>query len=267
MNKIIRIHNWLLMNNFRIDWFNKHLKPNLLSITTWFIYPEFRKPTKIRSVISRYKYLIAFITLFILWTSGFFSIGRWLSYIEKKKEISTLQYKLNEKDNILYYTNDLLCRKDSTISQLRTQMGSREYLHYVIKRDCHIVHYDQLTKLSDEVFFTMIDECEKYQIPYTIFFRVIDHESGFQFIPNNQGSGAFGYCQVMPLTFQIVSRKLGLSSHNEVNNIKTGAYVLHNNYNFYRSKGFSDKDSWLKALTDYSGGDSILALNEIKYYQ
>jgi hypothetical protein len=210
--------------------------------------------------------IVGTILIFILWTSGFFSIGRWLSYLDKKKEISTLQYRLNEKDNILYYTNDLLCRKDSTISQLREEMGSREYLQYVIKRDCHIDHYDQLSNLPDSVFFTMIDESERYQIPYTIFFRVIDHESGFQFIKNSQGSGALGYCQVMPLTFQMVARKLGLSGHNEVNNIKTGAYVLYSNYSMYRNNGYVDKESWLRALTDYSGGDVNLAQNELKYY-
>ena len=265
--KITSIYNRLLMNTSKYTWFEKYFKPQLMKISEWYLYPEFRQSNKVVGFIKSHKLLVTLGLVFTLWTTGFFSIGRWMSFIEKKEVIYSLEYKLDEANNILYYTNTMLSRKDSTISQLREQMGSRDYLQYIIKRDCNLRNYDNLTKLSDEVFFTMIDEVEKYQIPYTIFFRVVDHESGFKFIPNSQGSGAFGYCQVMPVTFQTISRKLGFRVHNEVNNIKTGAYLLHEGYSRYKSSGMSNKNAWYKSLVDYSGGDSELAASEMKYFK
>jgi hypothetical protein len=255
------------MTTTKHSWFEDYIRIQVLELLEWYLYPEFRTQNKLIAVIKRNKWLTIGLTFLILWTSGIFSVGRFLSFMEKKETISNLEYRLDKANDILYYTNSMLCRKDSTISQLRETMESRDYLQFIIKRDCNLKHYDNLTKLSDEVFFTMIDEVEKYQIPYTIFFRVVDHESGFQFIPNSQGSGAMGYCQVMPLTFQTVSRKLGFKVHNEVNNIKTGAYVMRNNYNGYKKQGLDNKTSWYKALIDYSGGDSELAASEMKYYK
>jgi len=266
-NKIVKIYSRLLMYTSKYTWFEKYFKPQVLKISEWYLYPEFRKSNKFIDFVKSHKLLVAMGLVVLLWTTGFFSIGRWMSFTEKKEVISKLEYKLDEANNILYYTNTMLSRKDSTITQLREQMGSRDYLQYIIKRDCNLKHYDNLTQLSDEVFFTMVDEVEKYQIPYTIFFRVVDHESGFKFIPNSQGSGAFGYCQVMPLTFQTISRKLGFSVHNEVNNIKTGAYLLYQGYSTYKSSGFSDKDAWYRSLVDYSGGDPELAASEMKYFK
>jgi hypothetical protein len=266
-NKIIKAYNWLLSNTTKHKWFESHFRMQLISLLEWFIYPEFRRKNKFIEVIKQNKLILIIGMLFIFWTTGFFSIGRWLSFTEKKEAIYSLEYRLDKANDILYYTNNMLCRKDSTISQLRETMDSRDYLQFIVKRDCNLKNYDNLTKLSDEVFFTMIDEIEKYQIPYTIFFRVVDHESGFKFIPNSQGSGAMGYCQVMPLTFQTVSKRLGFKVHNEVNNIKTGAYVMKNNYDGYKKKGLDNKTAWHKALTDYSGGDSELASSEIKYYK
>jgi hypothetical protein len=203
--------------------------------------------------------------LFILWTTITYSVGRYMSYKNKVADIISLEYKLDKTNDILYQTNKHLNRKDSTISQLRESMDSRDYLQYVIKRDCKLRNYDNLTKLSDTVFFTIIDEINKYKIPYTIFFRVIDYESGFLFIRNNTGSGAFGYCQIMPITYDYFSKKLNFNEHNEVNNIKTGAYILKTGYNRYRSMGFSDSESWYRELVYYSGGNKKLALSEMKY--
>ena len=91
--------------------------------------------------------------------------------------------------------------------------------------------------------------------------------SGFRFISNFQGSGAMGYCQVMPVTFKIVARELGFSKHDEVTNIKTGAYVLKENFNFYRNQGLGVKNAWYNALISYSGGNIDLAKSEMKYFR
>lgn len=264
--KLQELYKKILMLPYKNNWFHNKIKFPLTNTISWYIYPEFRKHS-IFELIKGNKVIISTFVLFIFWTTSFFSVGRWLSFMDKKETISTLEYKLSKTNDILYNANLIMNRKDSTISQLREQMGSRDYLQFVIKRDCHIGNYENLTKLSDDVFFTMIDEIERYQIPYTIFFRMVDKETGFRFVPNNQGSGAYGYCQVMPSTFIEVAKKLGLSKHDEFSNIKAGAYVLKSNYNLYRNKGVSEYDSWHKALTNYSGGDVNLATYEMQYFK
>lgn len=265
-NNLQKLYKRLLLLPHKENWFHNKVKFQLINTIAWYLYPEFRK-YNILDLIKGNKFIISTFVLFIFWTTSFFSFGRWLSFMDKKETISTLEYRLSRTNDIMYNTNLLMHRKDSTISQLREQMGSRDYLQFVIKRDCHIENYANLTKLSDDVFFTMIDEIERYQIPYTIWFRMIDKETGFRFVPNNQGSGAYGYCQVMPTTFSEVAKKLGLKKHDEFNNIKAGAYVLKQNYNLYRNKGIGEYESWHKALTNYSGGDSDLATYEMQYFK
>lgn len=266
-NKMKVYYNKLIMMPTKNNFFQKYIRYQLIDILSWFIYPEFRDRNKFYDLIVRNKFMFLTLTFFILWTTGTFTLGRFLSFQDKKEQIVELTYKLDRQNDILFYTNQLMNRKDSTISQLREDMGSRDYLEYVIQRDCKLKHFNNLQNLSDEVFFTMIDEVEKYQIPYTIFFRIVDHESGFKFISNFQGSGAMGFCQVMPLTFRNVASKLGLSKHDEVNNIKTGAYILRKNFDIYRNQGHGVKNAWYYALVSYSGGNSELAKSEMKYFK
>jgi soluble lytic murein transglycosylase-like protein len=123
-----------------------------------------------------------------------------------------------------------------------------------------------LSKLSDKVFYTIIEEIEKHKIPYTIFFRLIDFESGFTFI-TNVSSGAFGYCQVMPSTWNIFCKSLKLTVHDEIGNIKMGAHILKLAYDSYKRRGLDEETSWFRALVDYSGGSQDLAKKEMMYYK
>lgn len=266
-NKIRDYYTKLVMMPTKSNFFEKYIRYQLIDILSWIIYPDFRNKNKFYDLLLRNKFMFLVLTFFILWTTGTFTLGRFLSFLDKKEQITELTYKLDRQNDILFYTNQLMNRKDSTISQLREDMGSREYLEYIIKRDCKLKHFNNLHNLSDEIFFTIIDEIEKYQIPYTIFFRVIDHESGFRFISNFQGSGAMGYCQVMPVTFKMVARELGFSVHDEFTNIKTGAYILKKNFDIYRKRGLDVKDAWYNALISYSGGDIELAKSEMKYFR
>lgn len=262
-----QLYHQLILMPSDTTFFNKYLRHHLINFLVWFLYPEFRTKNKVVDFIFKNKFLIALGVSFILWTTGLLSLGIFLSFHEKTDKINQLEYKLDKQNDLLFYSNRIMLRKNLTINQLRKEMDSREYLQYIIQRDCHLQHYTHLTKLSDDVFFTIIDEVEKYQIPFTIFFRVIDHESGFQFIPNSTGSGALGYCQVMPLTFKSVAERLGFKKHDHITNIKTGAFVLRENFDIFHKKGFNVKESWFKALIAYSGGDTALAESEMKYFK
>jgi len=256
----------LVMPNRKNNFFDKYVRLQIVDLLCWFIYPEFRRRSRFIDLLARNKFVLISSLFFLFWTTGMFKLGKISGFYESDVQIVELKDSLDKQNDILYQTNELMYLKDSTISQLRDKMNSRAYYEEVIKRDCHLRHPDNLSKLPDKVFFTIIDEIERYQIPYTIFFRVIDHESGFKFIANAQGSGAFGYCQVIPSTFRSVSRKLGFTEHNEVNNIKAGAYVLRSNFDIYRRKGLSVRESWFHALVAYSGGNHDLAQSEMMYY-
>lgn len=261
--KIKNLQSRLLMKNSGNEIFNTFIRKPFLSFSTWYLYPEFRKGNFLVNFINQNRILFLFVNIFFLWTISLFFFGR-LSAFEKVKN---LESKLTETTSALESSYKLINLKEITIDNLRIQTRSREYLQFVIKRDCQLRHYGALTKLPDDVFFTIIDEIEKYKIPYTIFFRLIDRESGFQFISNNQGSGAFGYCQVMPSTFKYASKKLKLKEHNQINNIKAGAWVLKQGFDKYKKEGFDVKSAWYRSLIDYSGGNVDLAAEEMKFYK
>jgi len=115
-----------------------------------------------------------------------------------------------------------------------------------------------ISRIDDDILFLMVEQANKYKIPYTIYFRLIDRESGFKFIHNigkNGGSGAFGYMQIMPKTFKSFKKILNLrGGHTKVNNILVGSYMLSRSYNYWKSKGKSDKESWEFCLSEYNTG-------------
>ena len=137
----------------------------------------------------------------------------------------------------------------------------------IIIEDSNIENKDQLKRLPDHVFYSMIEEVNRQEIPYVIFFKVVDHESGFQFISNSQGSGAMGYCQIMPATFKLFKKKAGLSNHTPLSNIKMGAFLLKNRYNYHKSTGKEDDLAWFLSLKDYAGGKDSMAKEIIKIYK
>jgi len=58
-----------------------------------------------------------------------------------------------------------------------------------------------------------------------------------------------------------------LEVHDEINNIKMGAYILKIGYDRYKKRGLDDQTSWLRSLVDYSGGSLELAKKEMLYYK
>lgn len=273
-----------------------NLQNQLIHVLGWILYPEVRKQSSLSTVIRQNSAVVTVFLILSFWSFGFFSIlgsdkfepqtddiliqdttaivyNDTIMVQEVRKPVRVKKKKKNVNKN-LYVEKEVIVRRetidslqsDSTLIEIRETMGDRKYLETIIQRDCNLRHFQNLQRLSDEIFFTMIAEIEKWGIPYTIFFRVVDHESGFRFIPNAGGSGAFGYCQVMPGTFRSISRTLGLSGHTEINNIKAGAYLLKYNYNRHIKRGLSERDAWFQSLVDYSGGNRKLAAKEMQYF-
>ena len=273
-----------------------NLKSQLIHVLGWILYPEVRKQNSFSTVIKQNSAVMTVFLILSFWSFGFFSIigsdrfepqtddvliqdttaliyNDTIMIKEVRKPVRVKKKKKNVNKN-LYVEKEVLVRREATDSlhsdsiliEIRETMGDRKYLETIIQRDCHLRHFHNMQRLPDDIFFTMINEIDKWGIPYTIFFRMVDHESGFRFIPNAGGSGAFGYCQVMPSTFRSISRTLGLSGHTEVNNIKAGAYLLKYNYNRHIKRGLSERDAWYQSLVDYSGGNRKLATKEMQYF-
>jgi len=116
------------------------------------------------------------------------------------------------------------------------------------------IHSQNLKNLDKSILSLMVSECDRYELPYSIFFSVVDRESGFKFIPNSSGSGAMGFMQLMPRTFSANARKLGLSTHTPQNNIKVGAYHLWDLFSYWKKKYNDDKKAWTWALAQYAVG-------------
>lgn len=260
--KIEKIRNKLLIKREKSNLIYNYFKKSFLALSEWYLYPELRKKNIILSLFKINRLPLFLTTLFIIWTITLFSFGK-ISTIKKVRE---LENQLTQMSSELDSSSRLISYKESIIDRIRTQVGSRQYLEYIIKRDCHLRNPDNLSKLSDEVFFTMIDEIEKNKIPYTVFFRVIDFESGFTYATNST-SGAFGYCQLLPSTFTIGAKHLKLKENSEVNNVKIGAWVLKYGFDRWKAKGLSDKEAWFRSLVDYSGGSHALAEKEMMYFK
>lgn len=131
----------------------------------------------------------------------------------------------------------------------------REYYTELILNDCQFEHVNDFLKLEDSIFQLMVRECDKYKIPYNMFFSIVDKESGFLSIPNKDGSGAFGYMQLMPKTFKNYYKKLHLKGgHTPSNNIKVGAYYIYEINKRWSHKFKNKKTVWTWTLAEYEAG-------------
>jgi hypothetical protein len=191
--------------------------------------------------------------------------------VKERIKAKALKYKLEqtlgEKQKQILRLNDEVVSSKKTIENLeeeikeyKTTLSSRVYYESLIVKKAKIRSKKSLYELDDDVFFTMVGQCEKYKIPYEIYFRLIDMESGFKFV-ENKSSGAYGYMQVMPKTFTYLSKKIGVKGkHDETNNIIVGSYLLNHNYNSWKRRGFSENKSWRLALAAYNAGEGKLQI-------
>lgn len=244
---LVKFHHWLLLSTFRNKWFEENIKLQIISLLSWFIYPDFRKSNSLFSVLRQNKFILGILLFFIFWTSGFFTFGKLITIPEKTYEYVFVK-KVEEK-----------------IVKTNYNPSARLVIENLIIDNCQIEHTDGLRELPDDIFFLMLEEISKYNIPPQVFFKVVDHESGFKFIENTEGSGAMGYCQIMPSTYHIFKDKVGANKHNPHNNIRVGAFLLKERYNHHLKAGNNKKKSWYLSLCDYAGGKEQMA-KEITHF-
>jgi hypothetical protein len=174
---------------------------------------------------------------------------------------NTNQELLSLSKEVLQVSDENLKLK-STVTNYERTLKSRKLYEDVIVDVAKIRCSSNLRNLDDDIFFLMLGECTKYDIPLDIYFRLVDMESGFKFVVNKQ-SGANGYMQVMPTTFSYMAKKMGIKGpHNEINNVLVGSYLLKKNYDSWQRRGFTETKSWRLALAAYNAGEGKLQIKE-----
>ncbi len=239
------------MSDFRNKWFEKNIKWQLHSLIVYIIYPEFRYSRNIKSIIYSNKYLIYLTSIILISLISSFYIGRMISVGEIKELRSDIG------DNVVEICrlNKSLVTSLNKISDISTEIRSRDYIQYKVISESKIEQISNLKSVPDSIFLLMVDEADKYKIPYVIFFRVMERESKFQFVSNTEGSGAMGYMQVVRSTFSMYYDKLKLvGGHTPGNNIRVSADLISSIHDFWESKFVDDRKIWEYTLSEYACG-------------
>ena len=50
---LIKIHHWLLISTFKSKWFEENIKLQIISLLSWFIYPDYREQNSLIGVIQK----------------------------------------------------------------------------------------------------------------------------------------------------------------------------------------------------------------------
>ena len=236
---------WLTSSTFRNGILENQVKKQIISILSWFLYPDFRKQYSLWSIVTKNKIIISTLTLFLVWSVSFFTFGR-LTTDEKYFEKVKIEY-------------------DTAYVKVIFDKNIRRFIEYNCKEKYKIKNYQNLQKLPDEVLFTIVSEITDKKIPPSLFFRLIDQESSFLDIIN-KSSGASGLTQILPSTKRVLLKKIGSTNHYLIDNVRMGAYHLKIQHDKYREMGFSEKESWFKSLVDYNGGSETLANHNLEFY-
>lgn len=251
MGILNRINKWLLMTHFTNRFFENRVRWQLHSLLNYILYPEFRSSWSLRKVLYSNKFIVLIVTILVISLSLSFFFGKSVS----KSQIDELTYESTKKDSAIFNLYLLTLDKNSKIHSLSTELKSRGFLEFKVVKQSKIEHIANLRAVPDSIFFLMVKEADRYQIPYVIFFRIMEKESKFQFIPNSEGSGAMGYMQVVKSTFNMYYEKLKLKNgHTPGNNIRVAANLIHSIHSFWSGRFKSERTVWEYSLAEYGCG-------------
>jgi hypothetical protein len=239
------------MTCFKNKFFEKRIRWQLHSLINYILYPEFRGSWNLRKVIYSNRFSIISVKLLVICLISSFFIGKAVSSFRIKK----LSDNINTKDSVINGLISNSIEKNTKIASLSIELRSRSYLEFKIIKESKIEHIANFRTVPDSIFFLMIDEADKYKIPHVIFFRVMERESKFQFIKNNEGSSAFGYMQVVNSTFSKYYDKLNLKNgHTQGNNIRVAANLISSIHSFWVGKFKNERTVWEYTLAEYGCG-------------
>lgn len=211
-----------------------------------FLYPEFDSGRMVRIKITKYILVgIVFIFFGFIVKDSLTSKESFFKFLRKSDSLSAYNnYLLNDAKNVVY--NDAI---DSFLV-------SKEFLLYYLSKSGGVTIPPQVP-LSH---LKQIYRSAKYNnVPLGIIVRVIYQES--RFVPqavNHEGSGAAGYCQMMPGTFKAMCRKMNIKAvPTPENNIRAGSKLLKTGFDYWIRGGKDTIGAWEMSLACYAMGDSL----------
>lgn len=211
--------------------------------------------TKFSKLVLKNRFALTCLFIFTL------TIG--LSYKAGQKQsfsvIEYLRFKLTGSYDHIEALNSDIYNKTNTIEDLSAFFSTREYMKYKVYNESNILIPEWFPTEHLEL---MLEEADKYEVPYKILFRVAWKENRFK-SKAISSAGAKGYMQIMPGTFSSNYKKLKLAGgHTPENNIKVGVYLLHILYDKW-SKKYDEDKAWDLALSEYNSGIvNVLEANE-----
>lgn len=239
-------YNRILMQTGSPNWADRQI----LALANYILFPEFRK----RSYGKYLKWcMYGLLSYFI------FAMSIDVMYVRGKLDERNMEL------NAAYNKVDYLL--DNAYGYVYNQVAdsfhvSEDYLRYKMYKETGIIIPE---RVSEDHLKAIAKLSEDKKIPLNIFLRVIYHESRFDSSAVNKSSGAFGYCQTMPLTFNHFYSAMKLEGgKSAINNLTIGAEVLAKKFNYWTGRGRDEMGAWEMALAGYAMGDSLpRALNAV----
>lgn len=217
----------------------------------------------LRNILPLFLFLLKWLSIFIFMITIGYSINQITvnklenKIIEKQNDIEYL--KLREK-RYIYIIENYQTELDSVASYKK----SIDWIKYKIHNEANLENYKVINRVDEDILVFMWNEHKKYDIPTTIYFRLIELESAFMWV-DNKTSGAMGYMQVMPATYNLFNKQLDIGKHNKINNIRVGTFMLYEHYNRWKEMGLTDKTAWKYTLAEYNAGINKMK-SEMGYY-
>lgn len=232
-------YNRILMQTGTPNWADRQI----LALAGYYLFPEFRK----RNYGKYLKWcMYGFLAYFI------FAMSLDVVYVRGKLDERNIQ--LTAAYNKVDYLLDNAY--DYVYDQVEDSfLVSEDYLRYKMYKETGIVVPERVT---EDHLKAIAELSADKKIPLNTFLRVIYHESRFDSSAVNSSSGAFGYCQTMPVTFNHFYSALKLEGgKTAINNLTIGAELLAKKFNYWSERGRDETGAWEMALACYAMGDSL----------
>lgn len=217
----------------------------IISVCEYILYPEFRKKQIQFKRIFKWSAILATIYFF-----GAISLNNYVMSTVVDDKDKELQRSYEEISTL--YGNAKGIVFDECLDSLK---NSQDYIRFVIYAKSGIL---VPATVPDEHLLAIKHNAEKMKIPLSIYVRVIHHESRFDSSAVNKTSGAMGYMQMMPRTFNHIYEVLSLKGGNTaLNNLACGSKLLKQSYDYWYKKKNDQDEAWQMALACYAMGDSL----------
>ena len=199
------------------------------------------EPEKIKAQLKR----------FLVWfhaatTSILIFTVLWLNYSYRLEVSDVWNFVFNKQALVNKLHDDLALVKQD----VETVVGSREWKVMKIKDEAKVIVPSYVT--NDELE-SMLRVADFYDLPYSIWFRLIWNESRFQGDVVSS-TGARGYAQIMPQTFRDYVTAAEKRSGKKIAQLKACGFLLRCLHDSEIKAGWKGDNAWKRVLSRYNCG-------------